>query len=89
MATNGADHVVDQVARQATYETLREVANQLIGVLVDRERSAHGDAPADLSDERRAIRARLHAIEPGTPAVDAALDEWAARLRELRAGGDA
>jgi hypothetical protein len=87
MATDGADPIVDQVEAQAKYETLREVANQLIGVLVARER-AGADAPSTgWSDQRRAIRARLHTIEPGTPDVDDALDEWAALLRQLRAGG--
>lgn len=87
MASNGADPIVAQVHAQANYETLREVANQLAGVLVAKERAGADAPPGGWSTQRQAIRARLQTIEPGTPEVDDALDEWSAQLRQLRAGG--
>jgi hypothetical protein len=86
MATDDTDHIVDQIEAQARYETLREVVNQLAGVLVSRQRSAPPHEQVRWREEHKAIRARLDAIDPGTPDVDDALDQWSARLRELRAG---
>ena len=83
--TNPTDPIVAQVDAMARYEALREVVNQLAGLLVARQRAA---APADADrwrDEHRALRAGLQDIEPGTPAVDEALGRWTRRLRQLRA----
>ena len=85
MATDGEDQLVDQVVAVARYEALRDIVNDLAGVLIARQRSAPADQQARWRDEHRGIRARLTTIEPGTPEVDDALDQWSARLRELRA----
>jgi hypothetical protein len=88
MASNQGDQIVDQVEAQARYAALREIVNQLAGVLVARQRTVPADQQFLWRDEHRAIRTRLGTIEPGTPEVDEALDRWSARLRELRATSD-
>ena len=87
MSSNDADAIVGQVAVMADYEALREVANQLAGLLVARQRTAdtHQHAQA-WRQEHRALRARLEDIQPGTPAVAEALGEWSGRLQALREG---
>jgi len=85
--SNDADQIVHQVTQIADYEALREVANQLAGLLVARQRAADSDQEAQAWRlEHRALRARLDAIQPHTPAVTQALDEWSHRLTHLRGG---
>ena len=84
--TNPTDPIVAQADAMARYEALREVVNQLAGVLVARQRTAETADTDRWRDEHRAVRAELQDIEPGTPAVDEALDRWTRRLRQLRAG---
>lgn len=87
MASNDANAIVDQVTLMADYEALREVANQLAGLLVARQRAAGTDQEAHAwRREHRALRARLDDIQPGTPAVAQALQEWSGRLHALRGG---
>jgi hypothetical protein len=87
MPSSDADAIVDQVTRVADYEALREVANQLAGLLVARQRTAGNDQQAGIwREEHRALRARLEGIQPGTSAVTEALQEWSDRLHELRGG---
>lgn len=82
---DGRDRLVDQLVGDAAYEALRDVANQLAGLLWRRQWAATDSAEIEaLQAERRAVRARQHAIRPGTDAVDAALKEWGARVRALR-----
>lgn len=88
MTSNGADDLVAQLDAEVQYETLRELANHLAGLLYARERFAPADAQARWRDEHRAVRARVADIEPGTAEVRRALDELSARLRELRADND-
>lgn len=88
MARNGSDQIIGQVESQARYEALRDVANQLAGVLVARQRSAPAAERGRWREEHKAVRARLAAIDPATPDVDDALARWSARLRELRGGSD-
>jgi DNA invertase Pin-like site-specific DNA recombinase len=77
--------VVSQVANLADYDTLREVVNQLAGLLVDRQRSAGTSDEAEAWRlEHRTLRAQLDDIQPGTTAVTEALDRWSRRLAELR-----
>ncbi len=87
MSNNDAEAVLDQVTRIADYEALREVANQLAGLLVARQRAAGTDEEAQAwRHEHRALRTRLEEIQPGTPAVAEALHEWSGRLGALRGG---
>jgi hypothetical protein len=87
MSSNDANTIVDQVTLMANYEALREVANQLAGVLVARQRAAGTDEQAHAwRHEHRALRARLDDIQPGTPEVAEALEEWSGRLHALRGG---
>jgi hypothetical protein len=75
--------------RSPAYETLREVANQLAGLLVARQLAADSDTEPEAQAwrrEHRALRARLDEIQPGTPAVAEALEEWSRRLAVLREG---
>src|SRR6266545_4498019 len=77
MSSDDAGGIVDQVTLIADYEALREVANQLAGLLVARQRAAGTDEEAQTwRREHRGLRARLEDIEPGTPAVAEALREW-------------
>jgi hypothetical protein len=88
MSSNDADAIVRQVTLMSEYEALREVANQLAGLLVARQRAADTDLQAQAwRHEHRALRARLEAIQPGSPAVAEALREWSGRLRALREVG--
>lgn len=77
--------VGDQVTRVADYDALRDVANQLAGLLVARQRGARtpGEAAA-WRQEHRDLRTRLDEIRPGAPEVSAALQEWGTRLADLR-----
>lgn len=85
MPSNNADAVVRQVAEIADYEALREVANQLAGVLVARQRAAASDEEVRAWRlEHRALRARLDDIQPRTPEVTQALNQWSDRLTQLR-----
>lgn len=87
MSSNDADALVDQVAQMADYEALREVANQLAGLLVARQRAASTDEEAQAwRTEHRALRARLDQLQPGSPAVADALQAWSQRLAQLRGG---
>lgn len=87
MSRNDAEAIVDQVTRIANYEALREVANQLAGLLVARQRAAGTDEQAQAwRHEHRTLRARLEHIQPDTPAVTEALDQWSDRLAQLRGG---
>jgi hypothetical protein len=77
--------IVAQVTDLADYETLREIVNQLAGLLVARWRAAgtaHEAAAWRL--EHRELRARLDQIQPGTAAVSEALEQWNSRLAALR-----
>lgn len=77
--------LVGQVIEFAGYDAAREVANQLVGALVTRERDARSpDDAASWRAEQRKVRGRLEEIKPGTPEVGAALADWSARLAELR-----
>jgi hypothetical protein len=83
--SNNADPIVHQVTEIADYEALREVANQLAGLLVARQRTTTSDEEARAWRlEHRALRARLDDIQPHTPAVTEALTEWSDRLAQLR-----
>jgi len=85
--SNDADAIVHQVTQIADYEALREIANQLAGLLVARQRAAQTDTQAQAwRHEHRQLRARLEGIQPNTPAVTQALDEWSNRLAQLRGG---
>lgn len=87
MPTSAADgdQIVAQLVANATHEALRDVANQLAGLLWERERAATDAAEIEqLQTERRAVRARLRAIRPGSDAAGPALEEWGARVRALR-----
>jgi hypothetical protein len=88
MSSSDADALVNQVSGMADYEALREVANQLAGLLVARQRAAGTDEEAQIwREEHRGVRVRLDDIQPGTPAVVEALQAWSGRLAELRGGG--
>lgn len=79
------DPLVGQVVAGAEYEALRDVANQLAGLLWRQQQATTEAAEIEaLETERRAVRARLRAIQPGTDEVNAALEEWGARVRALR-----
>lgn len=79
------DQLVNQLASDAAYGALRDIANDLIGLLVHAQRAATDPAEIDaLQADRLDVQARLLAIRPGTDAVEAALDEWGARVRALR-----
>ncbi len=83
-----ASGVVDQVTSTADYDTLREVVNQLAGLLVARQRAAKWAEDAwPWRQEHRALLARLDQIQPGTPAVAEALKQWSGRLAALRRPG--
>jgi regulator of replication initiation timing len=85
--SNNADPIVHQVTEIADYEALREVANQLAGLLVARQRTATSDEEARAWRlEHRALRARLDDIQPHTPAVTEALEQVGNRLVQLRGG---
>jgi len=85
--SNDADAIVNQVIQIADYEALREIANQLVGLLVARQRTAPSDEEAQAwRHEHRELRARLEGIQPDTPAVTEALDQWSNRLAQLRGG---
>lgn len=85
MPSNNAEPIVQQVTEIADYEALREVANQLAGLLVARQRTASSDEEAQAWRlEHRALRARLDDIQPHTPAVTQALNQWSGRLTQLR-----
>jgi hypothetical protein len=87
MSTGDEAVIVVQLSGVAEYDTLREVVNQLAGLLVARQRAA---APADADGwrlEHRALRDGLDQIQPGTPEAGAALREWSRRLAELRQAG--
>jgi len=87
MSNNDAEAILDQVTRIADYEALREVANQLAGLLVARQLAAGTDEEAQAwRHEHLALRKRLEEIQPGTPAVAEALREWSSRLGALRGG---
>jgi hypothetical protein len=87
VSSNDADAIVHRVTRIADYEALRELANQLTGLLVARQRAAGSDEEAQAWRlEHRMLRARLDGIQPDTPAVTEALDEWSERLAQLRGG---
>lgn len=87
MSSNDADAIVDRITRIADYEALREVANQLAGLLVARQRAAATDEEAQAwRHEHRTVRARLEDIQPNTAAVTEALNEWSGRLAQLRGG---
>jgi hypothetical protein len=87
MPDNGAAPLVDQVTRTAAYETLREVANQLAGLLVARQLHADTDQEAQAwRREHLDLRDRLDEIQPGTPEVATAIEEWSRRLAVLRGG---
>jgi hypothetical protein len=87
VSSNDADAIVDRVTQIANYEALREVANQLAGLLVARQRTAPSDEEAQAwRHEHRELRARLEGIQPDTPPVTEALDEWSNRLTQLRGG---
>jgi hypothetical protein len=88
MCSNDVGAIMDHVTHAADYEALREVANQLAGLLVARQRAAGTPEEAQVwRHEHRALRARLDEIQPGTQAVAEALQEWSGRLEQLR--GDA
>jgi hypothetical protein len=79
--------LVDQVTRTAAYDTLREVANRLGGLLVARQLAADTDQEAQAwRREHLDLRDRLDEIQPGTPEVAEALEAWSRRLAELRGG---
>ena len=85
MLSDDVGAIVDQVTRTADYEALREVANQLAGLLVARQRAAGTREEAQAwRHEHRALRARLDEIQPGTLAVAEALQEWSGRVEQLR-----
>ena len=85
MPSNNVDPIVHQVTEIADYEALREVANQLAGLLVARQRAAASDEEARAWRlEHRALRARLDDIQPHTVAVTQALNQWSDRLAHLR-----
>lgn len=87
MSNNDVDAIVNRVIQIADYEALREIANQLAGLLVARQRAAGSDEEAQAwRHEHRELRARLERIQPNTPAVIEALDEWSERLAQLRGG---
>jgi len=82
---NHTNPTISDVRLTARYEALRELANQLAGLLVSRQRSADSpSAEQAWRTEHRTLREQLAAIQPGTPEVGEALDRWAARLRALR-----
>ncbi len=79
------DQLVSQLVGDAAYGALRDVANDLIGLLVHAQRATTDPAEIEaLQAERHAVQTRLLAIRPRTDAVDAALEEWGARVRALR-----
>jgi len=83
--SNNADPIVHQVTEIADYEALREVANQLAGLLVARQRTAAtGEEAQAWRLEHRVLRARLDDIQPHTPVVIQALNQWSGRLAQLR-----
>jgi hypothetical protein len=87
MLNDDPDALVDQVTRMAAYETLREVANQLAGLLVARRLAAGPDTEPEAQAwrrEHRELRDRLDEIQPGTPEVAEAIEEWSRRLAVLR-----
>jgi hypothetical protein len=85
MSSSDAEAVMNQVAQMADYEALREVANQLAGLLVARQRAATTDEQAQTwRAEHQVLRARLDQLQPGSPAVAEALQEWSQRLAQLR-----
>jgi hypothetical protein len=87
VSNNDADAIVDQVTRIADYEALREVANQLAGLLVARQLAAGSEEEAQAwRHEHRTLRARLEGIQPDTPAVTEALSQWSDHLAQLREG---
>ena len=87
MSSNDANALLDQQTRIAGYETLREVANQLAGLLVARQLAAGTDREAQAwRNEHRALRDRLDQIQPGTTAVADTIEEWSRRLAALRGG---
>ena len=89
MASRDAAAIVRQVTDLADYDTLRELVNQLAGLLVDRQRSAGTPGEAEAwRREHRALRAQLDEIQPGTAAVTQALGRWSLRLAELRGPAD-
>jgi hypothetical protein len=85
LASSDAAAIEDQVVALANYDALREVVNQLAGLLVARQRSAGEAGEAEAWRlEHRALRDQLDQIRPGTAAVAQALERWSARLAELR-----
>lgn len=84
MAPADATTLVDQAARIAGYDALREVASQLAGLLVARERNSVPKRAAVWRQERLTLLARLDQVQPGTPAVSEALQQWGDRLTALR-----
>ncbi len=87
MSSNDPEAIVQQVAEIADYEALREIANQLAGLLVARQRAASSDDEAQAWRlEHRMLRARLDSVQRNTPAVAEALEQLSNRLAQLRGG---
>jgi hypothetical protein len=86
MTRDDAASMVDQVTRTADYDALRELVNQISGLLVARQRAAEAGEAEVWRNEHRSLRAALDQIEPGTPAVADALRRWGDRLQALRSG---
>jgi hypothetical protein len=88
LETGGTDAILGHVTDIADYDALREIANQLAGLLVARQRGAPTLAEARRwREEHRKIRLALDQIQPGTSAVTQARRQWAARIAELRTAG--
>lgn len=86
MTRDDAASIVDQVTATADYDALRELVNQISGLLVARQRAAEPGEAEVWRQEHRSLRAALDQVEPGTAAVAEALREWGDRLRALRSG---
>jgi hypothetical protein len=86
MTSGDAASIGDQVTATADYDALRELVNQISGLLVARQRAAEPDEAEVWRQEHRSLRAALDEIEPGTPAVAEALRRWSDRLHALRSG---
>jgi hypothetical protein len=79
-----ANQLVDQVVATAAHGAARDVANQLIGLLWHHQQAADPEEAEALRAERRAVRARQRLLRPGGEDVNAALEEWGARVLALR-----
>lgn len=78
------NQLVDQVVARGAYGAALDLANQLIGLLWHHQQTADPEQAEALRAERRAVRVRERSLRPGGEDVNAALEEWGARVRALR-----